>query len=520
MSQKGSVQMERMTMRRDMLLIFLTLLVAYVYVLPRWADWSQNSRLNLVRALVEQRTTSIDAYVANTGDYALYNDHTYTDKPPGLSFVALPLYAAALPIIDHPRIQPLLAKAAGGGALSTTLNQSGTGINDEKVRHFVAQALLTATTVAIPAALLGVLLYAALARLGFDRPLRLLVTLAYGLATPALAYSGNFYSHQFVAALLFGGFFILLLAQEPKNSARFPALAARTSIGLVRAFLFGLLCGYVIISEYPPALIIAAFGVWALIRLRPADLAMAALGGIPPLLLMGFYNLDAFGTIWPVGYTHSALWQDQHHTGFLSITYPHLDALWGLTFGTFRGLFVRAPWLILSVPGFILWWHSAQSRGLLIVCLAAVAGLTLFYSSSIMWWGGFGVGPRYLVPMLPFLALPAAYGIQALWAKTAGKLLCSTLIAVSVGLTWLETLAGQSFPNDTTRNPWFEIILPAWQHGDIARNLGTALGLDGVLSILPLILLVGTLIIVTVLSSRSSHSTDQPSTDRRPISVA
>jgi hypothetical protein len=513
--------MERMTVvRRDMLLIFLTLLVAYVYVLPRWADWSQNSRLNLVRALVEQRTTVIDAYVANTGDYALYNGRTYTDKPPGLSFVALPFYAAAFPIIEHPRVQPLLSKIAGGGALNSTLNESGTGINSEKVRHFVAQALSTVVTVAFPAALLGALLYAALFQLGFGRPIRLLATFAYGLATPAAAYAGNFYSHQFVAALLFGAFFILLHAKEPGGSAVFPSLAARASLGAVRAFLFGLLCSYALISEYPPAVIIAAFGVWALIRLRPTDLLLAAIGGLPPLLLMAFYNLNAFGTIWPVGYSHSALWQDQHHTGFMSITYPKPEAIWGLLFGSFRGLFSRAPWLLLAIPGFFIWWRNPVQRGLLGICLAATILLTLFYGSSVMWWGGYGVGPRYLVPMLPFLAIPAAYGVRFLWSSRGGKLLVVLLVAISSVLTWLETLAGQSFPNDASRNPWSDIVLPAWQAGNVARNVGTALGLDGALSMVPLAALLVIMIVATVVLGQRPHQPKPPVHERSQIRTA
>ena len=67
--------MERQLIRRDAILIFVLLLISYMYVLPRWADWSQNSRLNLLRALVELRSTQIDAYVAHTVDYALYKKH-------------------------------------------------------------------------------------------------------------------------------------------------------------------------------------------------------------------------------------------------------------------------------------------------------------------------------------------------------------------------------------------------------------------------------------------------------------
>lgn len=501
--------------RRDALLIFFTLLLAYIYVLPRWADWSQNSRLNLVRALVEQRTTRIDAYVANTGDYALFNGHTYTDKPPGLSFVALPFYAAASPIIEHPAVLPLLAKVAGGGAMSGTLNPIGTGLNVDKIRHFVAQALLTAITVAIPAAGLGVLLYYVLAWLGMARPINLAVTLGYGLATPAAAYAGNFYSHQFVAALLFGACALLVQATVKQNATG--AQGRMLPFSAPSAFLFGLLCSFALISEYPVALIIAALGVYALYRMRPVMLGLAILGGLPPIALMVAYNLAAFGTPMPVGYSHSALWQDQHHTGFMSITYPHAEALWGLTFGTFRGLFIRAPWLLLAIPGFVIWWRLREWRGLWAICLAATTALTLFYGSSAMWWGGFGVGPRYLVPMLPFLALPAAYGMRALWSSFRGRALASSLLVFSAVLTWSETLAGQSFPSDGIRQPWLSYTLTAWFNNDIARSLGTAIGLDGAISIVPLLVLL--VAMVGLIFMPGSENEPQPATAGTPVTL-
>ncbi|HEU4329280.1 MAG TPA: hypothetical protein VFS21_39445 [Roseiflexaceae bacterium] len=491
--------------RRDPLLIFFALLLAYCYVLPRWADWSQNSRINLVRALVEQNTVQIDAYVANTGDYALYNGHAYTDKAPGPALLGLPVYAAALPLIDQPAVAGRLERLAGGGAMAGTLNPNGTGLNTDKIRHFVAQVLLTATTVALPAAGLGALLYCALARLGFRRGLRLLVTLGYGLATPAAIYAGNFYSHQLVAALLFGAFF--LLTREELSGPNAPASADRSdepaaqhstlntrNSTLAPALLAGLLCGFAVISEYPSALVAAGLGLYALLRLPWRATALMVLGGLLPVALMGLYDLRAFGTVVPVGYGHSALWQDQHHTGFLSITYPRPEALWGLTFGAFRGLFVRAPWLVAAAPGFVLWWRSGQARAALWLALWACLCTLLFYSSSVMWWGGFGVGPRYIVPMLPFLALAAAFGLRPPWESAAGRAGALALVALSAGLVWAEGLAFQGFPPDSIRQPWIDYTAAAWREGNIARNLGTALGLRGGLSILPLLVALGVLV--------------------------
>ncbi|MCG8351386.1 MAG: hypothetical protein MI924_26760, partial [Chloroflexales bacterium] len=177
-----------------------------------------------------------------------------------------------------------------------------------------------------------------------------------------------------------------------------------------------------------------------------------------------------------------------------------------LTFGFFRGLFIRAPWLLLSIPGFVIWWRSRRLRAELWVALLSAVSIVLFYSSSIMWWGGFAAGPRYIVPALPFLAIGAAPAIQALWqgfrrsSEAAGvivpRLICMLLVMASVALTWVEAMAGQLFPTDAIRETWTGYVLPAWQQGDIARNVGTALGLDGPWSLLPLIL---ALVILTLI---------------------
>src|SRR6185436_9079776 len=71
-----------------------------------------------------------------------------------------------------------------------------------------------------------------------------------------------------------------------------------------------------------------------------------------------------------------------------------------------------------------------------------------------------------------------------------GRAALLLLVAASIALTWGEAVARQSFPPDTIANPWLGYTLPAWREGDIARNLGTALGLRGELALLPLALLI------------------------------
>jgi hypothetical protein len=178
----------------------------------------------------------------------------------------------------------------------------------------------------------------------------------------------------------------------------------------------------------------------------------------------------------------------------MSLTYPHGEALWGLLFGSFRGLFVRAPWLLLALPGYVYWWRSGKRRAeWLVVALAPLCGY-LFYASSGMWWGGFAAGPRYLVFVLPFLALPAAYMAAICWQRLAGRVAVIALIAVSVAIVWIEAVAGALFPTDGIRATWTGYVFPSWAQGNIARNVGMALGLTGIPSLVPLILAAAALV--------------------------
>src|SRR6516162_1878631 len=57
--------------------------------------WNQNSRFDLLRAIVERHTLAIDAYHENTGDKAHFQGHYYSDKAPGQVFLAVPFAMAA-----------------------------------------------------------------------------------------------------------------------------------------------------------------------------------------------------------------------------------------------------------------------------------------------------------------------------------------------------------------------------------------------------------------------------------------
>jgi len=498
-----------MSQWRLRLILFCALFGANIYFLPRWADWNQNSRLNLVLAIVDDGTLHIDKYYHNTGDYAEYNDHVYSDKAPGLSFLAVPVYALVKPVLHTEPARSLIWRLSSSDSFGATLNSEGTGLRDEKVYYAVVLYLVTIVTVALPSAALGVLIFEFLALLTRNNAASLLTALLYGLATSAFPYAGSFFGHQLVALLLFGAFFVAFCV-------------ARRGLRPGWLALTGIMLGYAVISEYPTALIaVTVFGYTLASvprrQLGPALLILVA-GGLPPGLLLMAYDLAIFGTILPIGYAHSALYTDIHSQGLISLVGPNLPALWGISFSQFRGLFFVSPILLLAIPGFVLW---ARQRSWLLelgVCLWAVVSFFLFNGSSVMWHGGFAIGPRYLLPMVPFMAVavgvPVATWLPFLW----GRVLIAVLSLWSLGVIWAQTTGGQSFP-DWSQQPLWQYSLPRLLAGDIARNLGMIAGLRGWLSLLPLMLFLAAMVALLLWQLRSPSDLREASIETAPTAT-
>src|SRR6516164_3054864 len=81
--------MPRMPSARRALLLASALFLSYAYFYEG-GGWNQNTRFDLVRAVVEDRTVRIDVYHENTLDKSHVGTHYYMDKAPGASLVAVP----------------------------------------------------------------------------------------------------------------------------------------------------------------------------------------------------------------------------------------------------------------------------------------------------------------------------------------------------------------------------------------------------------------------------------------------
>jgi hypothetical protein len=445
------------TSHRLAVLLFATVALtgAYFY---QGGGWNQNSRLDLTRAMVEGGTLRIDALHGNTGDKALVRGAYYCDKAPGTSWLALPWYAAARAVGRGLAPGPRLAL----GAYAAT------------VGAVVLPSAAAAVAVAFLAGVVGV-------SLGWQVAL----ALAYAFGTLALPYATLFYGHQPAAALLVGAFALL---------------AARRARPLA-----GLLLGASVTVEYPAllaVLVLLAYAVWR--ERRPGPLLGLAGGLLVPLALLAAYHAVAFGSPLSLPYDYST--QPHRHAGFfMGLGAPSPAALWGILFSPYRGLFFSAPWLLLAVPGVFVLLRRRETRAEGFVC-AGVALLLLWLNASLVdWEGGSALGPRYLVPALPFLAVCAAGVLRPVRPASWAGMAVLAAIAFSVALM----LAGTSVQPEVSKEiarPWSEVVWPQLAAGHLAVNrasfddylpgkerrawnLGMRAGLTGLASLLPLLVL-------------------------------
>ncbi len=455
-------------------LLFLLAFGAYAYFYQA-GGWNQNSRFDLVRAMAERGTVRIDAYEANTGDKALRDGHYYCDKAPGQSWLALPVYSLLLaPRAEEPDLEFL--------ALSSYA--------------------VTVWTVALPSALGVAALWWLLQILRFRPATRSGICLAYALGTLAWPYSTLFHGHQLAAALLLLAF--ALLAAERRKP-----LPARRSL-----LLAGNLLGLAVAVEYQTALVVAVLTAyvlwWAPRRFWPWLVLPGAVWAVALLV----YHWRAFGGPFTLPYEFST--QEHRHQGFfMGLGWPRPDAIWGLTFSNYRGLFFSAPWLLLALPGALRGWRRPERRPEWLVALLA-CGLYFWLSTSLVdWEGGWTVGPRYLVPVLPFLsvlaagALPGAGDVAGGAGRPAmqkGIWAAFVLLAFWGGSLMLVATAVRPEMPDYMARPFHDGLLPAFfqerlavstqsidalrpERGSTGRhawNLGHQMGLEGFNSLAPL----------------------------------
>ena len=467
--------------RRTALLLGLVIFLSFVYFYEG-GGWNQNSRFDLLRAIMERHTLQIDAYHENTQDKAHFQGHYYSDKAPGLVFLAVPVAAAARPAL----------RAVGADP------QSPRG-------EFALSYLVSAFTVALPTALAGVCLFFLGLRFGNGVSGAAFGSLVMCLGTPIWAYASLFWAHALVGGCLVFGFAAALQLRESHT--------ARGDFGWALAV--GLAAGWATVTEYPAAPASAMLAFLALSQAWPHGrasrwraVAGVGVGAAICVAALLSYLYAAFASFRPSYAYYDPASFTFMQRGYLGLTYPHLDRLLKLLFGCSRGLFFASP-VALAAPFGLRWLGKEKAQRAAVLVAAAMAAYYFLFNASFYWWkAGLSFGPRYAGAGIPLLGI----GLAAAWkrATPAWRWVLAGLAVASV-FSCLMVISTTSQLSMQESCPMRQSVWPAFRAGHMALNrdsmltvaeagssgeygafnLGQLLGLRGLASLIPLVLMWG-----------------------------
>lgn len=396
--------------------VFLTCWLVYAVF---WAPYIVREHFPAI-ALAERGSLNVDRYLGWSSDiFPGPRGGAYINNNPGASLTA------AIPLV---MFRPLLARV---DAWNQTLPRPGRKSDDRdlfwrtvsegRALYFLLIGFLTVALVMAPATA-GTAAYLCTrlteARIPAARAAG--AALLYGLGTPVLFRAGHLNHNLLVGD---AGFTALLLLWDPND---FPIRPARAALA-------GLLSGYAMLCDFSGVVVVlvAALYVWLRSVQQPASerwrlVAAFGAGVVPGVFALAIYQMWAFGSFYRPSQHYMPPTAPTFH-GYRGFDWPSPSLFWANFFDPRFGLFIYCPALILALAApFVKRVRFRIPQREAIVLFTYFAGFVLFCAANQYSWLQPTTGFRYLVPVVPALALLAMQAAQIL-----PRVVCSVVAIAS-----------------------------------------------------------------------------------------
>lgn len=418
-------------LRRTWWIISLYAVLAFLVIpiFPHLPSANEFSRWSLAAAIVERRSFEISPEISLLGDriidVAMLDGNLYSNKAPGGSLAAVPAYLLARTLVGPP--------------------------NRDNLRATVTAMRLGICTLPLLALCIWFALHARRAGIATKRIAFAIAIMLFG--TPLCAYGMLLFSHALTAVALFGAWLLLFGDSRLRESTR--ELAA------------GLLIGLAAISEYPTAIPGAVLFACALRRRGLAGGLRIAAGALPMLAALALYNHAVFGSVFALSssFERSAVYRQLSRSGLWGVALPSPRIAARLLFDPTKGLLVFSPVLVLGLAAIPAARRQLSPAAFWSLTLAPLS-LILVYAGYPNWHGGWTVGARYLVPVVPFLA----YLFLMDRPRPVDPFLLPFLLGASAAAIALTTLVFP-FVSEGYAFPWASFAAPLLAKGLVAPNL-------------------------------------------------
>jgi hypothetical protein len=344
-------------------------------------------------------------------DISVRDGRVYSGVGPGATLLAAPFYRAVKPVLARFDESVITNRRFLGyyAPNRRRLQRDGGGhLKDVYLLQILVAWLITAPLLASVA----LRMYrCALAR-GLDAERGIVIAVSFALGTMALYYSATYSRPALAYGLAFHAVLSLLGTPERPRPGAASCLAAGSFLGIAIA------------TDYGSAILVALTLLFVVPRLSAVSRLQLVLPLLTVLAATGWYHRALFGSPFATPY-HFRFYPSAlprlgvdltpfRENPAVQIHPPSPAVMLQLCAGSYKGLFLYSPVLLLGLAGHVRGLREERGRWFHLYCLGVFASYLTFNAtlgrgdpaSARLVWGGLSTlwGPRHLYATLPFLA--------------------------------------------------------------------------------------------------------------------